>query len=608
MMETKPAKSKAWRYCRNNGYFLKIAFQTTPMYLIGSGILRVIGGFRATFLSVYFLAYIVASVEERKGLEEVLAFSAVSFLLVAASFCCQAAFESYWKPIYQERLTCSLQRKVFRQTRRLDMSVYDSEDFYTTVALANRECKERMVSVVESALNLVENLAELASIIGYSMTVDRIVPAIGILSFAMSCAMNRKLAGMRVYYDYKRMEKEKEEAVFRRIFYLPEYAKEVRLTNIRELLMKRYRNLLAAKEALVRKEGAGIGRLTALKTILCTSLCVDFLAPLYLTFRMLVWKSMRASGFLGVLNGCVQLQLKLDALSDGISAFRQNGAFIEYFRRFEDMPCTIETGEAPDSARVPDSGGIRDREPFRCLEVKGVGFGYEADRPVLQGIDLCIRKGQKVAIVGRNGSGKTSLVKLLLRLYDPQEGEIRYNGKRLQEMRTAEYRNGISAMFQDFCVYETSILKNITMEARPDMQRVREALSRVGLLGEIPDLDRRLGSELSERGISMSGGQLQRLALARVIYEDRDFLVMDEPTSALDILFEKDFYDLVYEHLKEKTILFVSHRLSSVTACDLILYMEQGRIVERGSHKELMELGGGYAALFRAATERFIYQ
>lgn len=197
---------------RNNGYFLKLAIQNTPYYFLLAIILRIICGLRITFMNVYFLSFIVSSVEEKRNLMDIFRFVLISFLLVSLSYLFQAFFDHIWKPVFQEKLTNHLQNMVFAKTVSLDIQVYESEEFYTTVARANEECKDRMLSVVESTLNLLEYFVTLFSIIGYSFSIDFIVPFIGIISFIINYLLNQRLVALGISYKREMQKKNKEEA------------------------------------------------------------------------------------------------------------------------------------------------------------------------------------------------------------------------------------------------------------------------------------------------------------------------------------------------------------------------------------------------------------
>ena len=240
---------------------------------------------------------------------------------------------------------------------------------------------------------------------------------------------------------------------------------------------------------------------------------------------------------------------------------------------------------------------------MQTLSANKVTFFYPDGTLGLSEIDFSIQKGNKVAIVGSNGSGKSTLIKLLMRFYDAASGEILQNGIDIRDFDISAYRSQFATAFQNFNIYSTSIRNNVCMGDEVDEDRLAYALNRAGLSDCINDLDVQLTKELDESGILFSGGLLQRLALARVFYKDSDIVIMDEPTAAMDVFFERKFYDIVFENLKEKTVIFVSHRLSSVTACDKIIYMDHGKILEEGTHEYLMNLKGGYYRLFNAQFE-----
>ena len=383
--------------------------------------------------------------------------------------------------------------------------------------------------------------------------------------------------------------KEKEASMLKRVLYLPEYAKDIRSSGMKQTVLERYRKNTEEKADLIRKQGGKIGRLTALETIGGSCLLIDFFASLYLAVKTLVWNTMTASGFVAVLNACNQIQFSLESLSAQLSVFAENGTLIERFRTVENMEPEIEKKEPGQLAA-----------PFETLQVQDICFQYENNKFGLKNVRFEIKKGEKVAFVGENGSGKTTLVKLLLRLYDCCSGEILYNGMPAEKMNIRTYRSAYSTLFQDFNLYAASVAENVSMNQNPDLEKVRDALICARIPKAADQLDGIISKEFCADGIDFSGGERQRIALARVFYENHDILIMDEPTAAMDIRFEKEFYDLVFSYLKDKTILMISHRLASITACDRIFYMENGSITEQGTHQELMEKQGKYAKLFLA--------
>lgn len=579
---------KRTRNClRNNLYFLGKVVQIAPLYLFLSAALRVMMGVRTSYMNVYFLAYVISCVEEGKPLIHVLLFIAVSFGAVSITYGLQAAFENLYQPVSLERIQQELQHTIFQKARMTDLEVYDSEEYYTSVILANSESSNRVLAVLENLLNLMETVVTIAMIVGYSLTMDWIVPVVAILSFTISFLMNQYIARLRVEYDNDLQQVNKETSMLHRILYLPDFAKDIRLTGIRDGMLRLYRKANKVKDALIRRKGKKIGFVAALEIILSGAVCIDFLVPLYLVCRILIQKTLVASQFVAIVNGCNQLQLKLEDLAKEIGVFYQNGEFIQRYRRVEFRPNKIESSVGLEEESSPPA--------FRELALHNVSFQYPSGGFALKDINLTIHKGEKIAIVGTNGSGKTTLIKLLLRFYDCSSGEMLYNGTSVTELPINQYRHAFSTLFQDFGIYALTVAQNVAMDQQVDEERARDALSQVGMEEALPYLQTVLTRELEDNGLSFSGGQLQRLALARVLYENHDILVMDEPTSAMDVVFEKEFYDRILCQLPDKTILFVSHRLTSAVICDRILYMENGRITEIGSHRELMEQNGGFA-------------
>ena len=253
--------------------------------------------------------------------------------------------------------------------------------------------------------------------------------------------------------------------------------------------------------------------------------------------------------------------------------------------------------------------------PRQGIRFEGVRFGYPgADRLVLDGFDLDLPAGRSTAVVGINGAGKTTLVKLLTRLYEPTSGSIRVDGVPLHSLPVTSWRRQVSVVFQDFVRFELSAADNIALGAvhvPRDDAAVRRAAQRVGILDVLERLPRGLDTPLSRAypdGVDLSGGQWQRVAIARSLYAldaGARVLVLDEPTSALDVRAEADFFDRFVELTRGATALLISHRFSSVRRADRIVVIDGGRVIEQGSHDELVAAGGRYAQLFKLQADRF---
>jgi ATP-binding cassette subfamily B protein len=299
----------------------------------------------------------------------------------------------------------------------------------------------------------------------------------------------------------------------------------------------------------------------------------------------------------------VQLGGVLTSLAFGASQLYEGSLFLEDHRVFHDL--------LPEVRRARPAGPAP--TGFQTIHVEGVGFTYpEAAAPALEDVSLTLRRGEIVALVGENGSGKTTLAKLLCQLYRPQRGRIRWDGTDLAEVDADRLRDAIAVLFQDFGQYLFDAASNVgvgRVERRTDRAGIERAAREAGaheFLAALPEgYDTMLG-KIFEGGVDLSVGQWQRIALARAFFRDAPLVILDEPTAALDARREHELFASMRALLRDRTVLLISHRFSSVLSADRIYVLKSGRIVEQGTHGELMRLGGLYAELFTLQAAAYL--
>ena len=415
------------------------------------------------------------------------------------------------------------------------------------------------------------------------------------------------MLGWMIFQKWKDKMKDKVAEIFLRLHYVTyrskdfSNAKDVRIYNMSDFLMKKIDKHLDDANGwnILRNNGHYINCM--LEDVF--KFGVSIAAYIYL-IHLKLNSDMTLGDFslyFGAITGFGQW---LARLVDSISEIISGAHNVSDFRSFLDIEDKMNKGKGkklPSGKELPCE-----------IELKNLTFSYdEAEKPSVDNLSLKINKGENIAVVGVNGAGKSTLVKLICGLFIPQEGQVLINGVDSRLFNRDEYYELFSTLFQDCSLLPATVAKNIALceENKIDRDRLRECMRLAGILDKVESLEQKentlLVREVHEGAVAFSGGELQRLLLARALYKDAPIIILDEPTAALDPIAENDMYLKYSELTKDKTAIYISHRLSSTRFCDRIILLDDARIAETGTHEELLALGGKYAEMFETQSKYY---
>ncbi|MCR5094484.1 MAG: ABC transporter ATP-binding protein/permease [Lachnospiraceae bacterium] len=583
----------------NAFYALKLGISFSKQIFFNIIFVAILGYFQWVFFSSVFMKHIVGSLDRGDDHMKILTYIGICGLAIGLMNLYQHYFENVTLPVELTRLYGKLYHMLFDKAKNVELSCYEDADFYNRYTMAMDGADEKISDTMRRFWGIIFGSVATGFVFYLMFSIDRLA-----VIFIISPLLGNFLFGsIKNRFEYKRYQEQvsgnKMMNYVSRVMYLPDYAKELRLFNVYDLLKKQYsdatdNNVKAASRYAFPNAFVNFWKITFTFSVIFEGVLF------YAIYRNLVTGSISLADLTIMTSMMVSMTWILIGLFDDIVNFMKDGVFINNLRGF------LEYEE-----KIPEDTDGEIPASFESLSFEDVSFSY-TDEETIRHLSFSINKGEIAALVGHNGAGKTTIIKLLLRLYDPTSGVIRLNGRDIREYNLHAYRELFATTFQDFAIMGMSVRDNVLMGRHYEDEDaiVDSALRKSGIYERIEKLENGLSTvmtkEFDENGAVFSGGESQKLAVSRTFARPAPVKIFDEPSSALDPIAEYELFNNIAKEGKEHTLLFISHRLSSVKHCDKVFMLEKGQIIEEGSHDELMKLNGSYAKMYRRQANNYL--
>ncbi len=582
---------------KNNIYMLKFIFKHTPFMVCGYLFFDVLANLPWTLSNVVLLKYIIDVASEGKDYYRVLVALGVFAVFVVITNLLTTLFYEISMPKQKEKLYFAVYKTIYEKAAKMDYEAYDNPEFYNDLVLAMNAMNQRAYTVLQDAQDVITNVISVLTIGTVIVSIDPVCLVFVIICVAIMTPIGRLIAKVNVERTEAMTPLDRKNLYFSRVFYLQDYAKELRLSRAGEMVERRYNQNVFDRIKTISPYLAKQWKLYFCQESLPMTLLIYLGITLLMGYKAIVTKEVTMGDFAATFNGASSISTSVFALTSHLAInVRENGLYVEKFRRFMNAKEKMISGTKTTVFEKPP-----------VIKFENVSFRYPGtEKYVLKNINLEISPYKKIAFVGYNGAGKTTLTNLLLRLYDVTDGAITIDGVNIKEWDIKSYHKNFAAVFQDFSLFGATLGENVSMDDCPEKEKVEKAVKAADFDRKLPNgTDSILLREFDDDGISLSGGEAQKIAIARAFYKNCPFAILDEPSANLDPVAEYALNQSMTKAANDKTVLFISHRLSTTVMADEIYMLEKGEIIEHGSHEELMELDGKYAYMFRLQAEKY---
>ncbi len=587
----------------DNLWLFKVCYKAAPSYMI-CYIIEAIRNEVVVFLEFTFaLNFVLECAEFGRPFKTAAIFllSLLAFVMLGLWF--NAYLFQKLQQKAQPKIKQAIKQMMFNKAKEIDLECYDNPEFYNDYVLSVSEVDNQIGRIYTLITNLCTGLVSIILSGAFFIGNDPVSFIFIAVSFAASLWSGKAINKLNFKIRNEKNPYERQRGYVNRVFYLSDYAKEVRLnTEVSEELLKDFDETNDKVLAIDKKNAGKRFGLQIMKDYICNNFLIDVLYMIYLVYSAAVLHRISYSNVAVMRGTANRMKNRMRQFSDVYPKMQEISMYVTKMQNFLNIePKIISTGKKP----LPE-------KPAE-IKLRNVSLGNkEKDGYILNNISMKINPYSKIAIVGYNGAGKTTLIKLIMRLYDPNEGEILLDGVNIKEYDIEEYRRKIGTVFQDFKIFAATVKENVLLDFAENGgdKDVINAIEKSGFskrLETLADgLSTNLTTEFEENGVNLSGGEGQKLAVARVFYKDANLIILDEPSSALDPIAEYHLNHSMLTAAENKSVIFISHRLSTTRIADRIYMLEKGKIIEEGSHAELLNRKGKYSEMWKVQAGQYL--
>ncbi|MDE6743818.1 MAG: ABC transporter ATP-binding protein/permease [Lachnospiraceae bacterium] len=582
-------------------YMLNILWHGSRGYVLYTFIKEFTENVFWTIFSVYLTEWIYIAIENETPFAALASFVGA---MCIGHICIHimAAIHQLCEKQFLPKMYQNFYKRVIRKSISMEYTRFEQPDFYDKYTRALNECQWRGSTILYYSAYLV---ARIASVIVATIIVADVDPVLLVFIVPMvvvSLYFGKKEGDIYYALDFSNTRDGRIGSYTKRVFYEKKYAGELRLFGIGKLLLTLHKKAHDEMQERNRKMRRKLMVIEPAKWVLY-NLLSTILPYLYITF-VLNTNETQTAAYVAMIPALSTLSWCTSDAVEFIVSLAKESAFVVNLREF------LSYEPKTDSAELIKAENLSD------IRIKNMGFTYEgAEKPTLHDVNINIRKGEKIAIVGHNGAGKTTLVKLIMGLYQATEGEISISGVNINSYEPKSLHRCFGTVFQDLQVFALPLSHNVLMRKpvnEEERKLVEDALRKAQFGDKLDTLEKGIDTmvtkEFDENGMGLSGGEAQKIAIARVFARKPDIVILDEPSSALDPIAEYNMYKNMLDAAENETVIFISHRLSATRDADRIYMFENGTVIEQGSHAELMSLKGKYAEMWKLQAQNYLAQ